>query len=750
MKKYLSLFVLVAMMLMPQMLQAQVDMPDSLTVTLAVSDASKGAVTVPGPGTYTLDADEDSLIVTWTANSGYIIDGIERIWTSWGTDSSGAPYYVYMDTLPWLDHSITYVIGPHSPYNGGESYVYTALLKPDSVTFTLAVNDPTMGTTNPAPGAYRYANGDTARFTAVPNPGYELQGWIIGQTSSWGLTSYDTFPSYGYNNYVEYVNVSFIGRMYSHDWTYTALFAPVSTEVEITVMSEAEGAGSVTGGGIYNIGDQVTVTATANPFFVFDKWTNWFGQAISYDNPYTFTATADEVLVAHFLETDIDTATIIIGVNDSTLGTTDPAPGAHQYITDGSSVTITAIPNEGNSFVRWTDEDGFTISMTNPLTLGLYSSYTMTLIANFVEGEYIPDSVTITVAVNNPSWGTPTPAPGTYTFAETEEVQFLATPNDGYYVMGWAMSATMYGMTYSDTMFREDEFTPDFFSWVGAQNIVLTALFTDDSTYAPDRVYITFATNSPDMGTTNPAPGTYTYYDGDEYTVTAIPNDGYRLMGWTMSFTIDGQVVTYPTDEAVQTITATAYADEGYDRFTLTAIFGPDNVSADSLTVVVGIDNPEMGTVTPGPGTYHYGLGDQYSVVATANEGYHHVGWHITVAHPVYGIVQDEVLNAPNISISGDVDDEEILGYVHTIIALFASNTGVDDAEVVQINAYGKDGRIVLTGAEGREVCVYDLSGRMLHRSRAAGVNETYDVPATGIYLIKVAGAAAKRVFVLR
>ena len=359
MRKILSTIAMVALLLLPLVSQAQ-----NVTVTLSVSDNTKGAVTVPGPGTYTLDADEDSLVVTWTANSGYIIDGIERVWTSSG--------YVFVDTIPWIDHSITYVIGPHSPYNAGDSYVYTALLVPDSVTFTLAVNDPTMGTTNPVPGAYRYANGDTARFTAVPNAGYELQGWIIGQTSSWGTTSYDTFPSYGYNTYVEYVNVSFIGRMYSHDWTYTALFAPVSTEVEITARSEADGAGTVSGGGIYNIGDQVTVTATANPFFIFDRWTDWFGQTLSYDNPYTFTATEDVVLVAHFLETEPDTATIIIGVNDASLGTTDPAPGVHQYITTGDIVTITAIPNEGNSFVRWTDEDGFTISTTNSLTLGLY------------------------------------------------------------------------------------------------------------------------------------------------------------------------------------------------------------------------------------------------------------------------------------------------------------------------------------------------------------------------------------------
>ena len=574
----------------------------------------------------------------------------------------------------------------------------------------------------------------------------------IGQYRISWLNTYNTESMYGYT-YSQY---------YSYPTTITAIFGttpdPLPT-VAINAWPYIDYMGTATGGGFYSIGDTVTVTATPAPGYHFVGWTGQptYMDTVSYENPYTFLAQVNSdglpyitTLYAVFAPGEVEHEDLVISVNDPALGTTNPAPGTYQF-TYGSSITITAIPTSGNSFVRWTDEDGATISTSNPLEYGIYTTGgTQTVVAQFVEGEYIPDSVTLTVAVNDPAWGTTTPAPGTYTFAENEQVQFLATPNTGYYVMGWAVSASMMGMTIQDTMFGDDEFFTDFFDLVEVQNIVLTALFTDDSTYAPDRVYITFATNSPEMGTTNPAPGTYTYNDGDEYTVTAIPYDGYRLMGWTMSFFVEGQVITYPTDEAVPTITATAYADEGYNRFTLTAIFGPDNVSPDSLTIIVGVNNPAGGTVTPAAGTYHYGLGDEYSVSATANAGYHHVGWHVTVAHPVYGIVQDEVVNVPNITISGVVDDEELLGYVHTIIALFESNTGVDDIEAVSINVYGNNGRIVFNGVEGREVHVYDINGRMLHHSRSANATETYNVPATGIYLVKVAGFNAKRVVVLK
>ena len=736
MRKILSTIVLAALFVLPLVAQAQ--NISTYHLRMAVNDSTMG-FTVPSPGDYTYYED-DTVHIYAEAYPGYILIGWERIaiihfdtYTEIDTLSNDV---ACGDSAGW-----SFLVGP---YYGDEIWVHKAIFIPDTATVTFGTNDPAMGTTVPAPGTYQYADGDTVYLTAVPNSGYQLTAWVqcgneTCDTMYW-LADLTTLP-------ID-IDPTIICPAYGADnSSWTALFAPVSNTVTINVQADEPDHGTVTGGGTYTIGDSVTVSATNGHSYQFSHWSNWYGQTLSYDNPYTFTATEDMTLVAHFYYYELDSADVIISVNDPSLGTTNPAPGTYR-MEESNPFTVTAIPTTGNSFVRWTDEDGATISMENPYTFGIWSD--IHLIANFVQGEYIPDSVTLTVAVNDPAWGTTTPAPGTYTFAENEQVQFLATPNTGYYVMGWAVSASMMGMTIQDTMFGDDEFFTDFFDLVGVQNIVLTALFTDDSTYAPDRVYITFATNSPEMGTTNPAPGTYTYNDGDEYTVTAIPYDGYRLMGWTMSFFVEGQVITYPTDEAVPTITATAYADEGYNRFTLTAIFGPDNVSPDSLTIIVGVNNPAGGTVTPAAGTYHYGLGDEYSVSATANAGYHHVGWHVTVAHPVYGIVQDEVVNVPNITISGVVDDEELLGYVHTIIALFESNTGVDDIEAVSINVYGNNGRIVFNGVEGREVHVYDINGRMLHHSRSANATETYNVPATGIYLVKVSGFNAKRVVVLK
>lgn len=267
---------------------------------------------------------------------------------------------------------------------------------------------------------------------------------------------------------------------------------------------------------------------------------------------------------------------------------------------------------------------------------------------------------------------------------------------------------------------------------------------------AQDSVAVTFAVNDAAMGTTNPAPGTYTYYDGDEYSVTAIPNDGYQLMGWTVTLVENGEVATYPTNGTNGTLTDHVDIDDGYNAYTITAVFGPANISPDSLTLIIGVNNPDAGTVIPAPGTYYYVIGDQYSVEATANEGYHHVGWHVTIVHPVYGIIQDEVINMPNVNISGVVEDELMLGYVHTIIALFESNEGIEDAEAMDFNVYGSEGCLVIGGAEGREVYIFDINGRMLHHIRSAQATESYAVRTTGVFLVNVAGVKTKRVVVVR
>jgi len=67
-------------------------------------------------------------------------------------------------------------------------------------------------------------------------------------------------------------------------------------DVIITTEVTPAGAGTVTGAGTYQIGDPVTLKATANSGYKFDKWT----PGNFTDNPYTFTAVSSTTYTANF------------------------------------------------------------------------------------------------------------------------------------------------------------------------------------------------------------------------------------------------------------------------------------------------------------------------------------------------------------------------------------------------------------------------------------------------------------------
>src|SRR5262249_17051155 len=65
-----------------------------------------------------------------------------------------------------------------------------------------------------------------------------------------------------------------------------------------TIVSPAQG-GTVSGGGTFNSGSNVTVVATPNANFTFANWTE-FGSPVSSQATYSFTATANRRLTANF------------------------------------------------------------------------------------------------------------------------------------------------------------------------------------------------------------------------------------------------------------------------------------------------------------------------------------------------------------------------------------------------------------------------------------------------------------------
>ena len=219
------------------------------TIT-ALVDPSQWAGGVEGGGTYTYG---QSCTLTATPTVPYIFVN----WTKDGVQVSTNATYTFTVT---------------------ESATYVAHFVVESFTITTLAN-PTEGGVVTGSGTYETL--EECTVTATANEGYDFVNWTENgepvsdeQSYSFTVTS---------------------NRML------TANFVLQSFQVKVIINPEE--AGSVTGEGTYNYGDEVTLTVVRNEDWAFQNWTE-DGEVVWEELTYTFIITNDRVLEANFLYTE--------------------------------------------------------------------------------------------------------------------------------------------------------------------------------------------------------------------------------------------------------------------------------------------------------------------------------------------------------------------------------------------------------------------------------------------------------------
>lgn len=322
---------------------------------------------------------------------------------------------------------------------------------------------------------------------------------------------------------------------------------------EYTLTLAVSGSGTTTptaGAHTYPEGKSVILYASPSQGYVFDKWmvgaTKYTSDAIMVSMSSDLTATA------YFVPTAATQYTLTVTTHGN--GSTTPPAGTH-YINAYSRVSLTALPDMNNIFVKWL-VDGREITVPDT---------SIEISGNTVIEAWFAPSHQVVVAVAEGE-GTVYPAPGIHSVAENSVIHLYASPAKGFVFDHWDISSVIYT-------------TPDVDLPVTA-DVTASAYFT-----ATSATQYTVTIENGEGGETNPPAGEVYVVDGAELTLTAYPHTGKVFDHWEVDGTSQNTnplLITVSGDMTVKAL----FADE------------PSGIGEELMPVISLFPNPTSGMLT--------------------------------------------------------------------------------------------------------------------------------------------------------
>ena len=399
-----------------------------------------------------------------------------------------------------------------------------------------------------------------------------------------------------------------------------------------------------------------------------------------------------------------------------------------------------------------------TLHLVIDIPCGSYHSYYPKFGANHT---YLVPSVNLSMSVSStaPDWGTAQ-------VVQDEDLHDVrcdssaviqAIPNYGYHFTGWSNGS----MANPDTLMIDRDST-------------LTAGF------AKNQYTVEVQSSDPTIGSVSGG-GVFEYLDTTMLTATAV--SPYHFVRWS-----DGNT----QNPRPFVVTANAYR---------TAIFG-----IDTFAVSLQVDSITHGTCT-GFGNYAYG--SAASVVAVPYSGYIFSHWSdgstfnpytfavvgdvqltayfyengtpyqdtlvlhdtlyvyvpvhdttfITITDTLTLILYDTItvtdtLLIPETDTLWLHDTIYLPQYIYDTIVIhdtiYIPHEGIGGMEVLNVNIYASQGQIVVEGAEGNPVTIFDINGRVLATKQDYDIPLRFDIPVAGTYMIKIGNHPARKVVVIQ
>lgn len=379
-----------------------------------------------------------------------------------------------------------------------------------------------------------------------------------------------------------------------------------------------------------------------------------------------------------------------------------------------------------------------TLHLVIDIPCGSYHSYYPKFGANHT---YVVPSVNLSMSVSSlaSDWGTA----NVILDADQQDVRcdssavIQAIPNYGYHFTGWSNGS----MANPDTLMID-------------RDSVLTASFAKNS------YTVEVNSSDPTIGSVNGG-GVFDYLDTIVLTATAI--SPYHFVRWN-----DGN--TQNPRQYVVTSNALQTAIFGIDTFSV-------NLNVDSLT---------HGTCT-GFGNYPYG--SAASVVAVPYSGYQFSHWSdgSTFNPYTFAVVnnvqltaffyengtpyQDTLIVHDTVYIDVPVHDTTYITLTDTLYitetdtlwfhdtiylpqyihdTIYITQEDIDGTEGSATKVYSSHGHVIVDGANGNTVTLYDVNGRMIATKHDEYAPLHFAVSTSGTYMLKIGNHPARKVVVIR